>query len=183
MEENYIIWSGLNGAGATAILTDFANEYRDTDAVKKGIRLYRKLADKDAYLILFKDQPDFDIFSFLINYVEYQEGHGVVHSFVRGYFKTKLILGGRDKIGGNRVMVYISRHDTEYDNVFFTDETGKHFINDFSRGIKRVDGPEAPYEFIPYDLNDYKHIADVVPLPKGYLHSPSTRKKPWWKIW
>jgi hypothetical protein len=182
MEDNYIIWRGITHAAATAILTDFADLYRGRDAVKKGIRLYRKSADKDAYLILFNEVADFDIFSFLVNYI-YNEEHNVNYPFVRGYFKTKLILSGRDKIGGNRVMVYISKHDTEYDNVFFTDEAGKHFINDFGRGIKRIDGPEEPYVFMAYDLNEYEHVADISPRPKGHRHTPSTRKKPWWKIW
>ena len=183
MEDNYIIWSGLAGADAAAILTDFANEYRDTDTVQ-GLRLYKKTGE-DNYLILFKEDPDFDIFSFLINYINYPKGYERYGAFIRGYYRTKSILSGRDKIGGNRVMVYVSKRIKAYDNVFFTDETGKHFVNenDFGRGIKRIDGPEEPFSLIPYDLKEYEHVADISPLPKGYRHTSATRKKPWWKIW
>lgn len=182
MEENYIIWSGLIGADAVAILTDFANVYRDTDTVQR-LKLYKKSGENNAYLILFTEDPDFDIFSFLINYISYPKGYEGYSAFIRGYYRTKSILSGRDKISGNRVMVYISKHDKDYDNVFFTDETGKHFINDFGRGIERLERPEEPYEFIPYDLKEYEHMADISPLPKGYLHTSNTIKKPWWKIW
>jgi hypothetical protein len=181
MDENYIIWKNLGGADAVAILTDFANEYRDTDTVQ-GLRLY-KIPREDAYLILFKEDPDFDIFSFLINYINYPKGYERYGAFIRGYYKTKLILTGREKISGNRVMVYISKHDTQYDNVFFIDEAGRHFINDFGRGIKRAEGQGEPYEFIPYDLKDFELNATIAPQPKGYRHTANTRKKPWWKIW
>ncbi|KOS06266.1 hypothetical protein AM493_09655 [Flavobacterium akiainvivens] len=181
MEDNYIIWRGITHAAATAILTDFANEYHETDTVK-GLRLYKKQGVDD-WLILFSEVPDFDIFSFLINYIYYPNGYKGYSAFIRGYYRTKSILSGRDKIGGNRVMVYISKNNKEYDNVFLTDETGKHFISDFSGGIKRIDGPEEAYVFIAYDLKEYEHVADISPLPKGYRHTHNTRKKPWWKIW
>lgn len=182
MEENYIIWNGLNSAAAVAVLTDFAGEYRHSNDVK-GLKLYTRTGDENAHLVLFPGEPDFDIFSFLINYINYPKGFEGYTAYIRGYYKTKLILGGREKISGNRVMVYISKHDTQYDNVFFTDETGKHFINDFGRGIKRAEGPEEPYEFLPYDPKEFELTATITPQPRGHVHMANTRKKPWWKIW
>jgi hypothetical protein len=181
MDENYIIVNSLQEAEAIYILTDFANQYRDIEAVK-NIKLYKKNNDAQSFVILFSEQPDFDIFSFLINYINYPAKIKVSRPFVKGYYKTKSILSGRDKITGNRVMVYLSKNDTEYDNVFFTDEAGAHFINDFGGGIKRIHQPEAPFELIPFTLSDYAHIADVSPTPKG-LKAPNARKKPWWKFW
>jgi hypothetical protein len=182
MEENYIIWRGITGTAAVAILTDFANQYRDTDTVK-GMKLYKKQDTEDAWLILFSEEPDFDIFSFLVNYLNFPMGYEAYNVFGKGYYMSKLILSGRYKIGGNRVMVYLSKHDKEHDNVYFTDEAGNHFINDFGRGIKKAEGPQEPFTLIAYDIKEYEHIADVSPLPKGYLHTSNTIKKPWWKIW
>ncbi|MES2486113.1 MAG: hypothetical protein V4581_09245 [Bacteroidota bacterium] len=181
MEENYIIVRGLQQNDIVYILINFANEYRDIEAVK-NIQLYVKSNEAQSFLILFSEQPDFDIFSFLVNYINYPSKIKVSKPFIRGYFKTRSILSGHDKIRGNRVMVYISDNDTEHDNVFFTDETGAHFINDFGRGIKKSNYPDAPFELIPYTLSDYSHVTDVSPIPKGYK-APNARKKPWWKFW
>ena len=181
MDENYIIVKGLQEPEAVYILSDFANQYRDIEAVK-NIKLYKKTDDTQSYLILFSEQPDFDIFSFLVNYINYPAKVKVTDPFVRGYFKTRSILSGRDKITGNRVMVYLSKDDTEHDNVFFTDESGANFINDFGGGIKRVNQPGLPFELIPFTLSDYIHVADISPAHRGFK-APNGRKKPWWKFW
>jgi len=181
MDENYIIVKGLQEPEAVYLLSDFANQYRDIEAVK-NIKLYKKTDDAQSYLILFSEQPDFDIFSFLVNYINYPAKVKVTDPFVRGYFKARSILSGRDKITGNRVMVYLSKNDTKYENVYFTDEAGAHFINDFGGGIKRVNRPEPPFELIPFTLSDYDHVVDISPTYKGFK-APNGRKKPWWKFW
>lgn len=174
MKENYIIVENVSAQDIESILTDFANEYPDANPVK-GIQLYAKQNDARSFLVGFTNRPDFDIFSFCINYLRYPRGFENFDPYVRGYFRTENLHTGGGFNMGEWVVVYLSENDTEYDNVSVVNENNHTYLYSFTGKTKKMDLSEERFERVERNINDYRHVTDIFPSKNS--------GKPWWKFW
>ena len=179
MEESYIIVENVNEKELEIILMKLANMYltnvnANTEYTNK-IQLYRKKENHNSFLILFNNSIDFHIFNYFINYIEYPIEFKGFSPFIRGFYKTTGIREKNKFNIGDWIMVYISRNDTEYDNVNLVNYKNENYLFDFRGSIKKLNNIEEIFKLIPYDKNNYHHVIDIIPKNKD--------KKPWWKFW
>ena len=73
MEESFILVENVSQKDLTNVIKSFANLYSDIEFVE-GIQLYRKSENTNSFLIQFSNQPDFEIFCYLVNYIKYLKG-------------------------------------------------------------------------------------------------------------
>lgn len=178
MTENFIIVENTEERDLEHILMNMANLYADIEFVN-GIQLYRKKSNYNSFLILFTNQPDFDRFSYFVNYIKYPEGFESFSPFLRGYFKTIDIKKTYEFKVGEWIMVYVSKNDKEYDNVNLVNDKNENYLYDFGGKVKKLKSKEEIYKLIPFDKNDYYHIIDIIPSKSV----EQLKLKPWWKFW
>ncbi|MCR8666241.1 hypothetical protein NO995_00965 [Aestuariibaculum sp. M13] len=178
MNENYIIVENATERHLEDILMNLANLYADT-AFVNGIQLYRKKDTYDSFLILFTNQPDFERFNYFVNYIKYPEGYDSFSPLLRGYYQISDIERDFEFKTGDWIMVYVSKHDTEYDNVSLVNIRNENFLYDFGGKVKKLGSQEELFNLIPFDKNDYHHLIDIIPSKT----IETMEQKPWWKFW
>lgn len=174
----YVLVESNEQQNLEAILCDFANLYRDKETVE-GIQLYRKKGEVENFLIQFSNNPDFEIFSFLINYIVYPMNYPEFKPKVVGYFETQGLDVPPKLKNIERLMIYDNPSDKQPDNVYVTGNNGQSFIFDFGGRLKRIDLSIKEFEEEKVDLKDFHHIIDIYPSPSKKI----TEAKPWWKFW
>lgn len=180
MNEHFILVNCDQQGKLEQAVMDFCNLYADAKS-SEWIRLFRRKGEPNSFLISFTNQPDFDLFSFCVNYLKYPSDLPELKAHVVGFFNTDLDSSHHKKSSG-WVKVFIPKNDTEFDNVYFVNNQNQVFINDFGSGIKRLHEAGGDYELIQISLEAYHHISDYVPnkSAKGFIVDTN---KPWWKFW
>lgn len=108
-------------------------------------------------VILFPYNTDFDMFSFLVNYLYYPE-----NIFYKGEIKAWMTVDKEDAsasvIADKKIMMYIPSEDSEYDNVYLVTQENIYYKNDFSKSnIKSLDNSfYLPYKEPPYNHAELK---------------------------
>lgn len=180
MQENYIIAENISTHGIEEILRDLANLYSDI-TYADGIQLYQKKDDSTSFLICFTNPPDFDRFSYFVNYIHYPENGK--STTVKGFYQvTDIDIKGEFKIG-NWVLVFVSKMDEDYDNVLVVNENHEHFLIDFGGKITKLIGIEESFKLPRIKKEDYNHIINISPKPKPKTNPQENQLKPWWKFW
>jgi hypothetical protein len=127
-------------------LTDFCASYNQ-EKVQAHLRLTKIKADE--FVISFPQNIDFEIYCYLINYLNYPAGFNKTFKPF-GYTTTKLSDNWITEETANKyVMLYVSDHDTEYDNVSMTtsENIGYKLSFDHTHTSKNqlLDAPEKNY--------------------------------------
>lgn len=178
MPENYIIIEKVEESALKLILQNFANLYFDAPCVK-GLRVYGNEDRLDSFLIRFKNQPDFERFSFLVNYLCYPEEYEGLQPFVRGFYHNSFIKKRKSYHSGEWLMVYVSAFDQDHDNVHFANDAEQHYAYSFVGRVKRLETNEVKYNVQRFDSARYNYLAELYPSNKPL----ETLDKPWWKFW
>lgn len=177
MNENYIICEGSPFSFLFKILADFSNLYKQ-NAAASGLQLYKKRSNPESFLLLFSKTPDFDLFSFLVNYLEYPIGYEKGVPFVRGFYRTQDIEKQFAGVKGEWLMVYVDYNPDEADNVHFANEADENWLYCFSGKINPL-RTTVPFDLILPTQESYTHEIDVV----SDADAEERKQKPWWKFW
>ena len=172
MGRSFIIVSDILEKELVAGLTEFADGYSDC-SFAYGIQLYKN-AKTDNYLILFSFAPEFMYFAFAVNYIRYIP-IGKKFAEVSGYFLNTAREELQYFLDDDFVKVYVSRNDTEFDNVHFVNKHNQTYLYDFGGKFSKLSIIEKSYDVDKYILNDYEIILKTAPKPKEEV--------PWWKFW
>lgn len=140
--EQYILVKNANVAKLLSAIQKMSDLYSNTP-YSRGIVVFKSDIEKDTYLLNFSNQPDFEQFKYFVNYLHYSEIDGL-NAVVTGY-RTISEEDGLPQQIGQRVMIYISKNDNEYDNVHAT-------FNRFEGNIKL--GFSSGEENVPLDLKE-----------------------------
>lgn len=147
-EENdkLVLISAISETEIKKILTDFCASYNQ-EKVQAHLRLTKIKADE--FVISFPQNIDFEIYCYLINYLNYPAGFNKTFKPF-GYTTTKLSDHWITEETANKyVMLYVSDHDTEYDNVSMTtsENIGYKLSFDHTHISKNqlLDAPEKNY--------------------------------------
>lgn len=179
MQENYIIAENISTHEIEETLRVLADLY-SYSGYTDGIQLYQKKDNDTSFLICFTNPPDFDRFSYFVNYIHYPEnGKPAVKGF---YMVNDIDIDGEFKIG-NWVLVFVSKMDERYDNVLVVNENHEHFLIDFGGNITKLTGIEESFKLLPIKKEDYNHIINISPKPKPKTNPQENQLKPWWKFW
>jgi predicted acetyltransferase len=138
-------------------LTDFCASYNQ-EKVQAHLRLTKIKADE--FVISFPQNIDFEIYCYMINYLNYPAGFNKTFKPF-GYTTTKLSDHWiTEETANKEVMLFISDHDTEYDNVSMTtsENIGYKLSFDHSHTSKNqlLDAPEKNYTPHSVSLNQLK---------------------------
>jgi len=177
MQQNHIVIENVSNQIIEDILMNLANLYSDT-AYTNDMQLFRKQNSTSSFLVIFTNSPDFERFSYFVNYLRYPEGQDNFSPIVRGYYQTKDIQNKNDFAKGNWLMVYVSPNDKEFDNVTIVNFENENYLFDFGGKITKLDTVEEKFELNQLELSNYNHIMDIFP---GETFESSA--KPWWKFW
>jgi hypothetical protein len=115
--DKLVLISAISETEIKKILKDFCASYNQ-DKIQAHLRLTKIKADE--FVISFPQNIDFEIFCYLINYLNYPAGFNKTFKPF-AYTTTKLSDDWiTEKTANKQVMLFISDHDTEYDNVSMT---------------------------------------------------------------
>lgn len=178
MDVKYIVVEGVTAYNIERILRDLAELYAET-GFADGIRLYKNCKKENSFFIRFRKTPDFDRFSYFVNYLVYPAGQKQQTMKVIGYSKLNLCLKNIKYKKGEWIMYYIPSDDTQYDNVDIVTERNLHYRFHFGRKIIRLNETEQAFYQVKYTHEDYIHLMDIYPTPK----LPEKKSNPWWKFW
>lgn len=124
-----IVVSGIKEKDLLSIVYLLQEKYADTEYVET-IDLYTTQSE-GCFLLKFLNNPDFEHFCFFVNLIKYS-GKTDGSPDVVGYWD--LSAGNPFKLDGNKVMLYISSNDDEYDNVIGVTDRNVTYKLDFAFG-------------------------------------------------
>lgn len=114
--DRYIFIEGPDQDDLIKALQQFANNYSDS-GVTDGLELYKTKLKNNEYVVNVSEKMDIERFKYLVNYLNYPED--IKYQIdMRGYWTVTEADKIRNGHIGQRIMFYVSPHDTEYDNVF-----------------------------------------------------------------
>lgn len=158
-EENdkLVLISAISETEIKKILTDFCASYNQ-EKVQAHLRLTKIKADE--FVISFPQNIDFEIYCYLINYLNYPAGFNKTFKPL-GYTTTKLSDNWiTEETADKQVMLFISDHDTEYDNVSMTTSENIGYKLSFdlthTKENQLLDAPEKNYTPHSISLNQLK---------------------------
>lgn len=143
------------------ILQELCNSYNKE--TYQAIPRLTKLSDKK-FAITFPYDIDFEIYCYLINYLNYPIGFDRQFKTI-GWTTTKSTDSWvTEKSANKNVMLFISDFDTEYDNVFLTTTDNIGYKLGFAMGeeMQLLDKPEKNYIKQPLNISELatKEYAD-----------------------
>lgn len=182
LKENFILVENINETAISAILSNLADLYSDT-GFTHGIELSRHATSNRKFLVTFRNNPDFDRFAYFVNYIHYPADVEVLGIFVKGFYQIKEVNATIDFKSGEWLQLYVSKNDTEYDNVSIVNADNKEFLYDFGGKIKNLGFTEERYHLPSIDKNEYSLITVINPSASSSTNSSQEHAKPWWKFW
>ena len=177
---NYILIDSLEKWDLEKILNDFIKLYSNEKFVE-GIKFSQKKDGTNSFLISFTNQPDFEGFSFLVNYLKYPTGFKELDTNPVGFLKGEF-LGNKFKLStGDWNMIYVSTNDKDYDNVSITTSSNEAFLFDFGGGIKKQNVIEKEFYHNMERLSDFNQ---AITISTNRQSGPieKTKSFPWEKI-
>lgn len=151
--DKLIIVEDINESDIKKILHDFCNLYNGKTF--QALPRLTKLSDKK-YAVTFPYDINFEIYCFLINYVNYPTGFNR-HFKAIGWTTTKPTdIWITEKSVNKNVMLFVSDFDTEYDNIFLTTSDNIGYKLGFAMGEEKqlLDKPEKSYVKQPISINE-----------------------------
>ncbi len=157
---------------------DMANIYADTEFVYP-VEIYRSTLSGNTFFIKFPNIPDFDRFSYFVNYLEFPINIENYHPKVFGIWKLQEKINGVDFEIGETIGLYLSKKDDEHDNVYMVNSKSKVYKYAFYNEVFDVDIIEYHYNEIVKPIGSLELYKKVSPSKE--LIDKVT--KPWWKFW
>jgi hypothetical protein len=151
--DKLIIVEDISENNIKKILREFCNSYNKE--VYQAIPRLTKLSEQK-FAVTFPYDIDFEIYCYLINYVNYPMGFDR-HFKTIGWTTTKPTDGWiTEKSVNKNVMLFLSDVDTEYDNVFLTTSDNIGYKLGFAMGEERqlLNSPEKSYIKQPVNIDE-----------------------------
>ncbi|HLP13956.1 MAG TPA: hypothetical protein VK177_18635 [Flavobacteriales bacterium] len=158
--QNFIVAENVNQADIEKALVDLSNLYSDT-GFTNGIKLYSNKGKPNSFLILFSNNPDFERFNYFVNYLEYPVDVSVPFIFIKGFYQVSSIIDSHEFKKGNWIMVYVSKNQTENDNVNIVNELNESYLYDFGGRHKKLDFCEQKFVLISPVMESYNFIREI----------------------
>jgi hypothetical protein len=154
--DKLVVVEDVSEAEIKRILKEFCNSYnkKTYDALPRLI----ELSDKK-YAVTFPYDISFEIYCFFINYLNYPMGFDRSFKTI-GWATTKPNdVWVTEKSVNKNVMLYVSDHDTEYDNVFITTSDNIGFKLGFAMREEKqlLKSPEKSYLIQPISQSDIEN--------------------------
>ncbi len=162
MDENFIIVENVIEKDLLKVIVDFTNKYSDNVFVE-GIQFYKNKGTSNSFIVRFTNQPDLEIFCYLVNYIKYPEGFRRFSPFLRGYTTLDFKTEKYKPSAGSRKMVYISRDDRDYDNVNFVTDKNETYVFNFSGKTKKIEYSEISFDLKLFKETDYVLVQTISP--------------------
>lgn len=176
MIENFIYIQNVKENDILKALQNLANLYADTGYTDE-IKLYRKKDLYDSFAVTFTNLPDFDRFSYFVNYLYFPFDLDVYEPKLKGYYMTKNIKDNLEFKTGNWVMLFMTKDFTDYDEVSLVNENNINYNFNFGGRTKKLNETLGEYRFKNFDSKDYHPLKDIKP------NGDKKESKPWWKFW
>ncbi len=112
---------------------DFTNQYQDKETIKyRPISKLYQTPDNQTF-ITFPFDIDFEIYCYLVNALVYFKENKKHHDDIFAWVTLKSSYEWiTDNLNNQRIMIFIDKKDTQYDNVNFVTETGETYKIGFS---------------------------------------------------
>ena len=175
MNKAFIILKGESFSNIKTALQNLSNLYNDT-GYTKGFQLYKHKSKINSFSLQFDNAPDFERFSYFINYINYPEGLDNVEIQVNGYWPINQKLKKIEGEIGEWLMLYISTNDKDYDNVFIVNESNKNYKYDFGGNVSKLRNEVQLYQRQILNKEDYEHCLLINP-------NIQEKKRSWWNFW
>ncbi|MDF2454736.1 MAG: hypothetical protein K0R51_729 [Cytophagaceae bacterium] len=154
-----------------AYTMDLANLHAESESVNP-ILIYK--INPTSFLLEFPNPPDFERFCVLVNYMRYPNSFHAYEPVVFGVWEIKESMPYVESNIGEKLVVYVSKHDKEYDNVSIENAQGKTYLYSFNGTIKELKGSEVDFSAHVIQPVSYTLYKKITPTYKP--------KKPWWKF-
>ncbi len=181
--QDYILVENVSSSDLSTILSNLANLYSDT-GYTNGIELFKSISSEQKFLVSFQNNPDFDSFAYFVNYIHYPADVEVSGIHVRGFYEVKTGDSNKDFVPGESLQLYVSKNDTEYDNVSIVNAKNQGYLFDFGGKTKRLEYPDEKYHLSGIDRTSYSLLKVI--NPSSAMSKPKSTEgssKPWWKFW
>jgi len=180
MLENFIYIENVKESDIIKALQDLADLYSDTGYTDEII-LYRKKDRYDSFSVTFSNLPDFDRFSYFVNYLYLPFDLDDFEPQVRGFYQVKNITQNLEFKTGDWVMLFMTKNHTKSDEVSVVNEKNENYNFDFGGNAKKINRKLKEFHFENLDLTNYYSVKHINPdLKKKSL---KIDVKPWWKFW
>lgn len=153
MNDKLIIVEDTSDEEIKTILEDFCNMYNDNEY--KSILQLTKVSN-NKFVITFPYDMDFETYCYLLNYICYPMDIKKQFYAIGWATVNPLDKSSNPKIANQKLMVYESQNDTEYDNVYLTTSDNIGYKIDFAVGkvLEQLESPEQTYIVPPIDIED-----------------------------
>lgn len=173
---SYIVVKNSSSIIVETSLGQLANLYVESGFVNSI--LVNRINSKD-FLIEFPGKPDFERFAYFVNFLRYPEGYDNYEPLVYGVWHIEEPIEKIEGKTGDRLLVYVSKYDDQFDNVSVANSSGKVYLYSFTGKIIEDDKIELRYsEFI-----DKPNKAEFYVEIKPEIVAKEMEVKPWWKFW
>jgi hypothetical protein len=180
MQNNFIYVENVKERDLLKALQDLANLYSETGYTDQ-IKFYRKKNKYDFFAITFTNLPDFDRFSYFVNYLYLPCDLDKFEPKIKGFYKVENITDNHEFKIKNWVQLFMTKDETEADEVSLVNENNENYNFQFGGIVTKLDKKLETYQFIDLDLNEYNLIKDIKP---SVTKKPITSKsKSWWRFW
>lgn len=129
-------------------LENWIDLYSDKFSSKLNFKIFEKGIDRQ--IIIADNLLDNEHFFYLVNYLEYPEG-------IEYSVEIKGLTKGKDvdkRLNDKELLVYISKNDNEFDNVYVVTKDNKHYKIDFG-GKVTLQTDNKPYSIV--DISNLKN--------------------------
>ncbi|MBO9595169.1 MAG: hypothetical protein J7599_19855 [Niabella sp.] len=158
--DKLIVAEGMNESNLKKMLQDFCGWYNPE--MLQIVPMVTKMTDLQ-FVITFPYDVPFEIFCFLVNYLDYPKGYNKRFNVAGWATARSADMWVTDDLAGKQVLLFVSDFDTEYDNVFMTTADQIGYKLDFGgRRAQLLEHPVKPYQmplFTTEDLEDKETVA------------------------
>jgi hypothetical protein len=173
---NYIITNNITETKLENAVSELVELYYETGFVNSVIVNRVRV---NHFMIEFPDNPDFERFLYFVNYLTYPECKYDGKPFIYGIWNVVEPNHSIDSRTGEKLLIYVSQFDTEYDNVIIENSSGKVFKYSFSGKVSEEKKRELDYQDLIALPENYTEVITIVPTKEMFKYEV----KPWWKFW
>lgn len=152
--------SGISAEDVQKTSQDFANSYWNRgDGVE--ILIHTSKTNKTEHVIKLNNSDDFQLFTFLVNYLAYSKSGGE-RLQPRGYWKIKAGQHISNQVPLEKVMLFVPLTDDEFDNVYAVSKSGQSMKLGFALGHEYTPLPADSYSYVESDFDSTKFQEPVM---------------------
>lgn len=173
---SYIVVKNTADQPLEKSVSDMADMYADT-GFTSPIALYK--TQTNDYVIRFPNLPDFERFSYFVNYLAYPIDIPDYTPKVFGVWNIQEKIKHIDAAIGATIGLYLSENEEEFDNVYIINSSSKIYKYTFYLKVFEKNEVEVKYETILAPLGATERYKEISPSEKAL----KALNKPWWKFW